>query len=112
MIKSIIFFLFYSAHRAILARSIKGLQDVIGMTVVHPTMLKTRENEDHYGWAFSTDIQKNEFGYGEFPPLEAELDPINNYKFVRDIYEAQGPYGGIKIFIKTIPPPSYIIYLY
>ena len=43
------------AHRAAMVRQMKGLENVIGMTVVHPTWRRTRpddENDTHCGWVF------------------------------------------------------------
>lgn len=76
-------------------RSIKGLTNVIGMTVAHPTYQKTREGESHMGWAFSTQDLHNGNGFGCFNSNEAQEDPIHNFKYVRDIYESQGSYTGI-----------------
>ena len=52
------------AHRTIIARKLKGLESVIGMTVVDPI-------RDERGWKFFEDI-----------------DDICGFKFLRDAYEA------------------------
>ena len=56
------------ANRCAQVRQIKGLQKVIGLTVVHPTWKKSRPGQDeHAGWCFTA---KNESvptlnGFGE-----------------------------------------------
>jgi putative glutathione S-transferase len=53
------------AHRAIIARRLKGLEDAIAMSVVDPI-------RDERGWAFSG---------GEF------TDPVNGFEFLSEAYE-------------------------
>ena len=63
------------AHRTLIYRSLKGLEDMISISVVHPYM---GEN----GWTFAA-------GGGVVP------DPINNAAFVHQIYTAADPaYSG------------------
>ncbi|NQU47850.1 MAG: glutathione S-transferase family protein [Planctomycetes bacterium] len=50
------------AHRAILVRKLKKLEDVIGMTIVDPI-------RDQRGWAFSGDA-----------------DPVNGFRFLQEAY--------------------------
>jgi len=57
------------AHRTILARRLKGLEDVIGMTVVDPI----RNESD--GWAFSGN----------------EPDPVNGFSLLKEAYLASDP---------------------
>ena len=64
------------AHRTILVRSLKKLEDVIGLTVVDPI-------RDHRGWAFTTDP-----------------DPINGFRFLAQAYEASDPKFGDRV---TVP---------
>jgi putative glutathione S-transferase len=59
------------AHRTILVRKLKRLEDVIGMTVVDPI-------RDKRGWAFRE-------GPGH------SLDPINGFRFLREAYAATDP---------------------
>lgn len=42
------------ANRVACVRQIKGLQDAIGMTVVHPTWISTKPGtgDTHTGWSF------------------------------------------------------------
>lgn len=60
------------AHRCIIVRKLKALEDVIGMTVVDPI----RNDED--GWAFTD-------GPGHSP------DPINGFSLLKDAYLATEP---------------------
>ena len=59
------------AHRTIILRKLKGLEDVIGMTVVDPV-------RDERGWAF-----RNGDGHSE--------DPVNGFKFLSEAYAATDP---------------------
>jgi putative glutathione S-transferase len=57
------------AHRTIIGRKLKGLEDVIGLSVVDPI-------RDARGWAFTG---------GEF------TDPVNGFDFLSQAYEATDP---------------------
>lgn len=59
------------AHRTIIVRMLKGLQEVISLSAVDPV-------RDHRGWAF-TDGR----GHG--------LDPINGFSFLREAYVRSNP---------------------
>ena len=59
------------AHRTIILRKLKGLEHVIGMTVVDPV-------RDERGWAFRD-------GDG------SSKDPVNGFKFLREAYAATDP---------------------
>jgi putative glutathione S-transferase len=59
------------AHRTVVFRTLKGLEDVIGMTVVDPL-------RDHRGWAFT-----DRPGCGP--------DPINAFRFLSEAYLATDP---------------------
>lgn len=59
------------AHRTIIVRKLKRLEDTIGMTVVDPI-------RDDRGWAFRE-------GPGH------SLDPINGFQFLSDAYRATDP---------------------
>jgi putative glutathione S-transferase len=59
------------ASRTLIARNLKGLQDAIGVTVVDPI-------RDERGWAFRD-------GPGHF------RDPINNFSFLSEAYQATDP---------------------
>jgi putative glutathione S-transferase len=60
------------AHRVILVRRLKQLEDVVGMTIVGPE----RDNDE--GWAFTTEDG-------------GEKDPVNDFKYLREAYEASQP---------------------
>jgi putative glutathione S-transferase len=59
------------AHRTIIVRRLKRLEEVVGMTVVDPI-------RDERGWAFRE-------GPGH------SLDPINHFRFLREAYLATDP---------------------
>lgn len=59
------------AHRTIIFRKLKGLEETIGMTVVDPV-------RDERGWAF-----RNGPGHSE--------DPVNGFKFLSEAYYATDP---------------------
>ena len=85
------------AHRCAIVRQMKGLQNVIGMTVVHPTWSRTRpqdENDQHCGWRF---VSKGEAltspsGFGSFAFEDTSEDPLHpsEVTFVRDLYDISG----------------------
>ena len=63
------------AHRTIILRKLKGLEETIGMTVVDPV-------RDERGWAF-----REGPGHSE--------DPVNGFKFLSEAYHATDPgYAG------------------
>jgi glutathionyl-hydroquinone reductase len=80
-------------------RNLKGLQDVIALSVTHPTWQRTRPDQDeHSGWAFASPGDEpfaNPLGYGSFPPKDVIPDPVNNATFVRDLYEMTGNDPGV-----------------
>lgn len=57
------------AHRTVIGRRLKGLEDVIGLSVVDPI-------RDHRGWAFTG---------GEY------VDPLNGFAFLAEAYRATDP---------------------
>lgn len=59
------------AHRTIILRKLKGLEETIGMTVVDPV-------RDERGWAF-----RNGPGHSE--------DPVNSFQFLSEAYRATDP---------------------
>lgn len=60
------------AHRAAIVRSLKGLQDVISMSLVDPI-------RDGLGWAFRDTV-------------DSELDPINGFRYLSEAYLATEPH--------------------
>jgi putative glutathione S-transferase len=59
------------ASRTVIFRKLKGLEEIIGLTVVDPV-------RDERGWAF-----RNGPGFGE--------DPVNGFAFLSEAYEATQP---------------------
>ena len=55
------------AHRVIIVRKLKGLEKIIGMTIVDPV-------RDEKGWRFTE-----------------EPDPINNFEYLKQAYIASDP---------------------
>lgn len=87
------------ANRVACVRKLKGLEDVIGLSVVHPTWGRTRPddpNDMHAGWVFATEeeTRSSPTGMGSFAlkgviPLPEGMVP-GEAKTVRDIYVATG----------------------
>lgn len=80
------------AHRALITLRLKGLEDHIGVSVVHPTWQKTREdpNDSHHGWVFRSpdDPPLTQYaGHGSFPCVDCVPDTVNGVACVRDLYE-------------------------
>mmetsp|Transcript_7029 Transcript_7029/g.17637 ORF Transcript_7029/g.17637 Transcript_7029/m.17637 type:complete len:783 (-) Transcript_7029:196-2544(-) len=84
------------SHRALIVRALKGLEDVISVTIVHPTWRHTNPNDPndrHRGWIFGDPNGKpfhNTMGRGgPFPPAYPDNapDPILNAYSVRNLYE-------------------------
>ena len=67
------FYTFISAHRTLIVRELKGLQDIISVTNVKYTM-------SDMGWAFPE---------GDECP-DAQSDPLYGAKYIRDIYLRAG----------------------
>jgi putative glutathione S-transferase len=91
------------AHRALMTRSLKGLQDTISVTVVHPIWQRTKpdKNEDsHRGWVFGNptgeSLTNSEGRGGPFPAAfdGNDADPFFGYKSVRDFYDHSGDTEG------------------
>ncbi|KAF1327286.1 Glutathione s-transferase, partial [Globisporangium splendens] len=81
------------ACRALAARNLKGLQDVVGLSVAHPIFQKTKPNDDsddHKGWTF-VDPAKQPTITGlngkEYSTEGCIPDTVLNTTYVRDIYE-------------------------
>lgn len=82
------------ACRFVAALHVKGLQDVIGLSVTHPTWQHTRPGQDeHTGWAFAGPRDpplSSSTGHGSFGCEGCIPDTVNGAKFVRDLYEKVG----------------------
>jgi putative glutathione S-transferase len=81
------------ACRALAARNLKGLQDVIGLSVASPIYQKTKPDDpedSHLGWTFvdpekeATITAVNGKVYSTAGTIP---DTVNHVKFVRDLYE-------------------------
>ncbi|KAL4444882.1 hypothetical protein ABPG77_003932 [Micractinium sp. CCAP 211/92] len=82
------------ASRCVAVLHMKGLQDVIGLSVTHPTWQPTRPGQDeHTGWAFAAPGDSplaSPTGHGSFPCDGCIPDSVNGAKFVRDLYDKAG----------------------
>ena len=88
-----------------MVRALKGLEDVVPITVVYPIWQRTRPDDPsdpHKGWVFAntTEIEApltNTDGVGgPFPSAfdRNEADPILGCKSIRDLYEQAGDANG------------------
>lgn len=84
------------SHRVLIVRALKGLQDCVSVTYVHPAWRLTRPddvNDKHRGWVFGDPNGipfPNTIGRGgPFPPAYEgnDPDPIFNAYSIREIYE-------------------------
>jgi len=87
------------ANRCLTVLHLKGLENIIDVSIVHPTWQKTKPddaNDQHCGWAFITDtstVFQSSKGYGSFGLDGCTIDKVNNFKTIRDIYEQNGCNG-------------------
>ncbi|EFN57383.1 hypothetical protein CHLNCDRAFT_142785 [Chlorella variabilis] len=86
------------ASRCVALLHMKGLEDVIGLSVTHPTWQRTRPDQDeHCGWAFASPDGpplSSSTGHGSFTCEGCIPDPINGAQFVRDLYEKSSDTSG------------------
>lgn len=83
------------AHRTLMTRALKGLEEVISVTIVHPVWQKTKpELDNHSGWWFGkpssgTTWTNSDGNGGPFPTVFPgnEPDPYCNAQTVRDVYD-------------------------
>ena len=91
------------SHRALIVRALKGLEDVVSVTYVHPAWRLTNPNDPsdkHRGWvfgnpggeAFPNTIHRG----GPFPAAYSgnEADPMFNAYSIREIYQKAGDTSG------------------
>eukprot|EP01041_Mallomonas_annulata_P007626 gene7624-15613_t len=82
------------ANRCLTVLHLKGLQDVIGVSVVHPTWQKTKpEVDDHSGWVFRSPEDPPVTpltGVGEIPCAGCIPDTVEKTSAVRELYEKSG----------------------
>eukprot|EP00529_Nitzschia_sp_RCC80_P021604 CAMPEP_0113483156 /NCGR_PEP_ID=MMETSP0014_2-20120614/23289_1 /TAXON_ID=2857 /ORGANISM="Nitzschia sp." /LENGTH=395 /DNA_ID=CAMNT_0000376695 /DNA_START=71 /DNA_END=1258 /DNA_ORIENTATION=+ /assembly_acc=CAM_ASM_000159 len=101
------------AHRTLLTRSMKGLQDCISVSVVHPIWQRTKPDDPddkHRGWVFGNpngdSLQNADGRGGPFPPAypNNDPDPLFGFRTVRDFYEfskdTEGKYSVPVLFDK------------
>jgi putative glutathione S-transferase len=69
------------AHRTIIFRKLKGLEDVIGMTVVDPI-------RDERGWAFTDEV--------------GGPDPVNGFRLLAEAYRATEPGFGGRVTVPVL----------
>merc|ERR1712032_178870 len=97
------------AHRTLIVRALKGLEDVISVTVVKPVWQKTKPNNDkdnHSGWIFGEEKptpENNDNGnggdsdgqYGTTTVHPGNTpDPMYGAFSIREIYEKSGDVDG------------------
>jgi putative glutathione S-transferase len=91
------------AHRTLIVRALKGLEDVIPVTVAHPVWQYTKsgiESDMHRGWIFGNpggQRLKNTDGWGSFPAAYRNNEPnplYSDMRFIRDLYEFAGDTEG------------------
>ncbi|ETK87414.1 hypothetical protein F441_10302 [Phytophthora nicotianae CJ01A1] len=81
------------ACRALSARNLLGLEDVIGLSVAHPIFQKTKPNDlsdEHKGWTFVDPATSSTMAGANgktYPSDGCVPDTVNNVKYVRDLYE-------------------------
>eukprot|EP01125_Pyxidicula_operculata_P018493 TRINITY_DN6565_c0_g1_i1.p1 TRINITY_DN6565_c0_g1~~TRINITY_DN6565_c0_g1_i1.p1 ORF type:complete len:341 (+),score=64.90 TRINITY_DN6565_c0_g1_i1:37-1059(+) len=88
------------ACRCLATIYLKGLDHIIGFSVVHPTWARTKPddpNDAHCGWAFRAPTDPpvpNTLGHGSFDCTDCIPDNINGAKNVRELYEIAKDTGG------------------
>jgi len=76
------------AHRAIIFRTLKGLEDAIGMTVVDPI-------RDEQGWRFATGVHAHD-------PANGEPDPLHGWTYLSEGYLATDPGFDARVTVPVI----------
>jgi putative glutathione S-transferase len=85
------------ASRTLVARNLKGLEDVISVSVAHPIFQKTKpgdESDAHLGWTFvdpATTPTVLGINGKAYATAGATPDAVNHVKFARDLYELVDP---------------------
>ena len=89
------------AHRTLITRALKGLEDVISITIVMPVWQRTSPKDDeHCGWMFADPKEQpisNSIGLGgPFPSSYPENmpDPHFSARSIRELYEKAGDTEG------------------
>lgn len=79
---------------------LKGLEDTISYSVVHPTWSKTKPedpNDEHHGWVYRSpgdEALPNPLGHGANECDDALIPDPSGAKSIREIYEMSGDYKG------------------
>jgi glutathionyl-hydroquinone reductase len=91
------------AHRTLMVRALRGLEDAISITIVHPTWQRTKpddSSDNHCGWVFGNPngmplANTINLG-GPFPPAYPgnEPDPVFHSFSIREVYERAGDIDG------------------
>jgi glutathionyl-hydroquinone reductase len=71
------------AHRTLIFRKLKGLEEHIGVSVVHPLMKSD-------GWTFATDFDG------------ATGDPVLGKRFLREVYQAADPAATTRVTVPVL----------
>mmetsp|Transcript_84770 Transcript_84770/g.164431 ORF Transcript_84770/g.164431 Transcript_84770/m.164431 type:complete len:354 (+) Transcript_84770:183-1244(+) len=95
------------AHRCLVARVLKGLENVVSVSVVHPTWQRTHPedpDDKHCGWAFKSpddpNVSQSE-GHGSFSCEGCVPDTVNGCASIRDLYVKAG-YAGSKFSVPVL----------
>lgn len=90
------------ANRCNAVRVLKGLEEIVGLTVVHPTWQRTRPNEPedvHCGWVMC-DTQDGWLvppsGHGSIPNTGTTPNQVNDARTIRELYEMSGDMTGTR----------------
>lgn len=81
------------ACRALSARNLKGLEDIVGLSVAHPVFQKTKPDDpsdSHLGWTFTDPAKMTTFVGADGIEYQTEgtiPDSVNGAIFVRDLYK-------------------------
>lgn len=78
------------ACRCVATYYLKGLEDVVSLSIVHPVWSRTRDDDMHCGWRFASPDDppvSNPNGFGSFPCDGCIPDPLGLFTHIRDMYD-------------------------
>jgi len=78
------------ANRCLAALNLKGLRDVVGLSVVHPTWQSTSAEDEHKGWVFRSPNDpavSSPSGMGSFDCKGCVPDTVEQAASIRELYE-------------------------